>query len=397
MLLSGMLKQLIRKGTLHVIDSSGKKHTFAGSEPGPEATIRFHNPSIELKFVFNASMALGEGYMNKSWTVEQGDLYTFLDLIGRNISTSGRPKSYALFQALQFPFRVLQQFNPLKRSRKNVAHHYDLSGRLYDLFLDPDRNYSCALYKDPCDDLETAQLNKQRLIADKLCLKPGQRVLEIGSGWGGMALFLAREYKVSVTGLTLSKEQHELSTNRAKQAGVSDRVEFLLKDYREETGTYDRIVSIGMFEHVGINHYDTFFQSLSERLKPDGVALLHTIGRMEGPTVTDPWIRKYIFPGGYLPALSEVSKSIEKTDLWLNDIEILRYHYAYTLRDWRHRFMSHVNEAADIYDRRFCRMWEYYLAISEISFRHLRNIVFQFQISNTPDSTPITRDYLIHQ
>lgn len=394
MLLSGMLKKFVQVGTLHIIDVNGAMHTFRGPQTGPEVTVRFHNRTIEWRFLTDASMALGEGYMDQSWTMEHGEMIEFLTLIGRNIEVAGKPAGYALPQIMRYPLRKLQQYNPLKRARQNVAHHYDLSDALYDLFLDRDRHYSCAYYRHGNDSLDIAQENKKRLIARKLRLQPGHKVLEVGCGWGGMALFLAREFDVTVTGLTLSKEQYDLACARAEEAGLSDRVRFFLRDYREQDGQFDRIVSIGMFEHVGVTHYGTFFRTLSNRLKSDGLAVLHTIGRMEKPSVTDPWIRKYIFPGAYPPALSEVASAVEQTNMWFTDIEVLRLHYARTLHDWRLRFMANVDKASSLYDEKFCRMWEYYLAISEISFRHLRNLVFQFQISHRPDAAPVTRDYL---
>ncbi len=292
-------------------------------------------------------------------------------------------------------FRRVHQFNPIPRARRNAAHHYDLSDQLYELFLDRDRQYSCAYFDDCGDDLDTAQLNKKRHIAAKLLIRPGQTVLDIGSGWGGLALYLAAECGADVTGLTLSVEQLKTAARRAAAAGLSDRVRFYLRDYREEDGRYDRIVSVGMFEHVGVNHYEAFFTRVKSLLAPDGVALLHSIGRIDGPGATHPWIRKYIFPGGYIPALSEVVVAVERLKLWVTDIEILRLHYAETLRCWRRRFEHNRERLRAIYDERFCRMWEMYLAGSEIAFRHGGCMVFQMQLAKTVDSVPITRDYMI--
>jgi cyclopropane-fatty-acyl-phospholipid synthase len=292
-------------------------------------------------------------------------------------------------------FRRIHQYNPLPRARQNVAHHYDLSDQLYELFLDRDRQYSCGYFRDDSEDLDTAQLDKKRHIAAKLLVRPGQRVLDIGSGWGGLALYLAGECGAQVTGLTLSVEQQKLATRRAAAAGLSDRVKFHLRDYREEAGHYDRIVSVGMFEHVGLNHYRAFFAKLKSLLAPDGVALLHSIGRKDGPGTTSPWMRKYIFPGGYVPALSEVLPMVEELRLWVTDIEILRLHYAETLRAWRRRFERNRDRVKALYDERFCRMWEMYIVGSEIAFRRQDHMVFQMQLAKTVDAVPLTRDYML--
>jgi cyclopropane-fatty-acyl-phospholipid synthase len=265
---------------------------------------------------------------------------------------------------------------------------------LYGLFLDSDRQYSCAYFRTGAEDLDTAQLDKKRHIAAKLLLKPGMKVLDIGSGWGGLALYLAREHGAEVTGLTLSSEQLAYAEARAAREGLAGRVRFVLRDYRDETETYDRVVSVGMFEHVGVNHFRRFFAQVRDRLTPDGIALLHTIGRSQGPGRTDPWIRKYIFPGGYIPALSEVSRAIERERLETTDIEVLRLHYAETLRHWRRRFLANCARIEAIYDERFCRMWEFYLAVSEVSFRYLDSVVFQIQMAKRRDAVPLVRDYL---
>jgi cyclopropane-fatty-acyl-phospholipid synthase len=291
-------------------------------------------------------------------------------------------------------FRRWQQYNPIPRAHRNVAHHYDLSGTLYDLFLDADRQYSCAYFPTPGIPIEAAQANKKRHIASKLLLKPGQKVLDIGSGWGGLALYLARECDVEVTGLTLSSEQLKVAQHRAAAAGLAERVRFELCDYRVHQGSYDRIVSVGMFEHVGVPHYRDFFATVKRLLTPDGVALLHSIGRMDGPYVTNPWMRKYIFPGGYSPALSEVVPVVEQAKVWITDIEILRLHYAETLKAWRQRFNANRERIRALYDERFCRMWEFYLAASEVAFRQQGHIVFQMQLSKSIDAVPLTRDYM---
>jgi cyclopropane-fatty-acyl-phospholipid synthase len=301
-------------------------------------------------------------------------------------------------QRLRDSFRRLMAFietyNPVERARKNVAHHYDLSGTLYDLFLDADRQYSCAYFRTDNDSLEVAQHNKKAHIAAKLHLKPGQKVLDIGSGWGGMGLYLAQTANVDVTGVTLSVEQQKLSEERARAAGMANKVSFHLRDYREEPGKYDRIVSVGMFEHVGVAHYREFFARVRDLLHDDGVMLLHSIGRMGPPYGPNPWMKKYIFPGGYTPSLSEVLAAVERAGLWVTDVEILRLHYAKTLRQWRRRFAANRDKAKALYDERFCRMWEFYLAGSEVAFRHMGQMVFQMQIAKRVDAVPLTRDYM---
>ncbi len=393
MLLSYLLRHLISRGTLRLIDSRGGTQTFAGA-PGPTVTVRLHHAAVERQLFLNPRLKLGEAFMDGRLTVEDGSIYDFLDLIGLNMSLAPSHFLTPLYNGFGTAFRVFQQYNPLRRSRENVAHHYDLSGTLYDLFLDGDRQYSCAYFTAPDQSLEMAQANKKRHLAAKLLLKPGQTVLDIGSGWGGLAIYLARECGVSVTGLTLSTEQLKVAESRAAAAGLSDRVKFRLLDYREATGTFDRIVSVGMFEHVGVVHYPTFFRKVKALLAEDGVALLHSIGRADGPGTTNPWIRKYIFPGGYSPAISEVVPVVERTGLWITDIEILRLHYAETLRAWRTRFLANRDRIKALYDERFCRMWEFYLAGSEIAFRYQGHLNFQMQMAKAVDVVPFTRDYI---
>ncbi|GGF25088.1 cyclopropane-fatty-acyl-phospholipid synthase [Aliidongia dinghuensis] len=394
MLLAHLLRHLIRRGRLTVIDSSGRTHIF-GELPGPVSTIRLHTKTLERRLFFNPRLAVGEAYMDGSMTLVEGDIYDFLSLLMGNISTA--PRSVALsplYNGVDRWARWMQQHNPVGRAQQNVAHHYDLSSTLYDLFLDADRQYSCAYFERTTDDLETAQANKKRHIASKLLLKPGQKLLDIGSGWGGLGLYLAQAAGVDVTGLTLSTEQHKMSNDRAATAGLSDRVRFEMRDYRLDQGRYDRIVSVGMFEHVGVNHYGEYFDKIHDLLTDDGVALIHAIGRQDGPGTTNPWIRKYIFPGGYCPALSEVLPAIERARLQLMDIEILRLHYAETLRHWRQRFLTHWEKVKALYDERFCRMWEFYLAASEAGFRVQDLMVFQIQLAKRVDAVPMTRDYM---
>lgn len=396
-LLARLLRNLTRIGRLTAIDAAGRSHVFAG-QPGPEATIRFHDATAEWLLFVNPRLYLGELYMDGRITVEKGELYDFLDWAGQNLQRIEQERRY--FRATPPWFakvvRHIQQYNPIVRARRNVAHHYDLSDTLYDLFLDSDRQYSCAYFTSDNDTLEAAQDNKKRHIAAKLLLKPGVRVLDIGSGWGGLGIYLAKVGAGEVVGVTLSEEQHKVSNERAAKEGLAARAQFFLRDYRQQEGRFDRVVSIGMFEHVGVVHYDQFFAKLHDLLTDDGVALLHSIGRSDGPGVTNPWLRKYVFPGAYAPALSEVLPAVERAGLWVTDIEILRLHYADTLREWRLRFARRRDRIKALYDERFCRMWEFYLAGCEMAFRYEAQMVFQMQLAKRVDTVPLTRDY-IHQ
>jgi cyclopropane-fatty-acyl-phospholipid synthase len=392
--LDPVLKRLVRNGTLGVIDWRGKT-TLYGDGTGNRVVIRLKNRATALRLIFNPQLAVGEAYMDGTLTIEEGTLFDFLDVCMKNIGL--KPISYPLSgftERVRTWLRRIDQFNPASRSQANVAHHYDLSDTLYDLFLDSDRQYSCAYVMSESDTIEDAQAQKKRHIAAKLLMRPDHRVLDIGSGWGGLGLYLGDISGADVTGLTLSKEQHAVSNERAKKAGVSDRVRFKLLDYRAEPATYDRIVSVGMFEHVGVNHFDEYFQKIADALKEDGVALIHAIGRADGPGHTNPWIAKYIFPGGYCPALSEVIPAIEKAGLLITDIEILRLHYAETLRMWRERFETNRAKIRELYDDRFCRMWEFYLIVCELAFRHQGQMVFQIQLAKRTETVPITRDYI---
>ncbi|MBE0533555.1 MAG: class I SAM-dependent methyltransferase [Rhodospirillales bacterium] len=393
MLLDWLLTRLVRVGTLTLVDADGRTRVYRG-EPGPEVRIRLHEKALHWRLPLSLQLTTGEAYMDGTLTVEDGSIYDLLTLAAINLPSLETHPFFALDNWLQRAMRHLHQFNILPRARANVAHHYDLSGALYDLFLDRDRQYSCAYFARPDDDLETAQANKKDHIAAKLLLRDGQKVLDIGCGWGGLALTLARRTKVEVTGLTLSTEQFQLAAQRAEENRLTKRVHFHLRDYRHQQGRFERIVSVGMFEHVGVGFYRTFFDKIRNLLTDDGIALIHTIGRADGPGATSPWIRKYIFPGGYIPALSEVTAAIERSRLFITDVEVLRLHYAETLRHWRERFVTNWDEAKSIYDERFCRMWEYYLAASEVAFRHLGLVVFQVQLARQQDAVPLTRTYL---
>jgi cyclopropane-fatty-acyl-phospholipid synthase len=394
MLLSRLLERLVRTGTLRVIDSRGRTRTF-GDGQEPRAAIRLHDPSLDWRIPLNPSLAVGEAFMDGRLTMEDGTLRDFLELVSRHYDEVMQGGLGGLVKRIGLFGRALQQFNPARRARRNVAHHYDLTGRLYELFLDADRQYSCAYFRNESDTLEQAQTAKKDHIGAKLLLdRPGLKVLDIGSGWGGMALHLASRNAADVKGITLSTEQAKVAAERAQTQGLERRVRFALQDYRNETGQYDRIVSVGMFEHVGVPHYRAFFKKVRDCLTGDGIALLHTIGRLDGPGVTDPWIRKYIFPGGYVPALSEVLPVIERVGLVVTDIEVLRMHYAHTLRHWHDRFLANRDEIKAITDERFCRMWEFYLIGSEMAFRHFNQAVFQIQLAKRGIAVPITRDYL---
>jgi cyclopropane-fatty-acyl-phospholipid synthase len=397
MLLAKVLTGVIGEGQMTIIDAKGKAHLVKGSRPGPAVTIRIHKWWTGVRLAVRPRLALGEAYMDGTLTVEDGNIYDLLDLIGRNVAALDSTLLLRLSYGLQRTLRFIEQYNPIGRAQSNVAHHYDLNDQLYDIFLDRDRQYSCAYFKTGKETLEQAQDAKKRHIAAKLALQPGQKVLDIGSGWGGMGLFLARQFGVDVTGVTLSKEQLAVSSRRALEDGLADRVRFKLLDYRQEQNSYDRIVSVGMFEHVGAAHFAEYFSKVKGLLKDDGVMLLHAIGRMERPGGTNTWLRKYIFPGGYSPALSEVLAAIEKAGLWVTDVEVLRLHYAETLRIWRQRFMADLEKVKRIagYDDRFCRMWEFYLAGCEISFRYMNQMVFQIQITRRQDALPLTRDYMV--
>ncbi|MEX6723691.1 class I SAM-dependent methyltransferase [Parapedomonas caeni] len=392
--LGSLLRRVIRAGTLTVIDAGGARHVF-GDGMAPRCAIRLADRRLEWSIAFNPTLAAGEAYMDGRLVMEEGHILDLLDLFTGNLKW--HPDN-ALRKTLDRRPRWLmpfQQWNDQRRARANVAHHYDLSGRLYDLFLDKDRQYSCAYFRSPEASLEQAQFDKKAHIAAKLLLdRPGLEVLEIGSGWGGLALYLNAACGARMTGVTLSTEQLGVSRGRAEAAGVAEDVRFELRDYRAVEGKFDRIVSVGMFEHVGKPFYQTYFDTACRLLKDDGVMLLHTIGRADGPGVTDPWTRKYIFPGGYTPALSELMPAIERAGLYVTDVEVLRLHYMHTLQHWYDRTISARAEIVALYDERFWRMWLFYLAGALCAFRHQGHVVFQIQLARTVDAVPLTRDYM---
>jgi len=398
-LLQFLLKTFIRRGTFRVTTSRGTVLTF-GDGTGQPVWVRFTSRAAEWAILLDPELKFGETYMNGTFVVEQGSI---ADVLAIMLGQKSEVPHWARPQGiLRYLKRRLQQFNPRRRARHNVAHHYDLDGRLYSLFLDADRQYSCGYFDNPEVSLDDAQLAKKRHLAAKLLLRRDHgekdlRVLDIGCGWGGLGLYLAEVAGADVTGVTLSNEQHAIANERAAEKGLTERARFNLQDYRDLDGSFDRIVSVGMFEHVGVNHYDTFFRKSAQLLADDGVMVLHSIGRSEGPNVTSPWIAKYIFPGGYIPSLSEVLPHIEKAGLLLTDMEIQRLHYAETLKAWRERFLAHREEVERIYDKRFVRMWEFYLAASEMSFREQNLMVFQVQLTKRQDVVPMTRDYIARE
>ena len=395
-LLRAALERFIRAGNLRVTTAGGSTFTL-GDGTGTPVAIRFTTRAAERGVLIDPEVKFGEAYMDGTVVVEQGSIAEVLAVV-LDQCVGGKPPFWARTQWLiRYLHRRLQQFNPPPRARRNVAHHYDLDGQLYALFLDADRQYSCAYFETPDQSLDDAQLAKKRHLAAKLLIAPGQRVLDIGSGWGGLALYLAETAGGRVTGITLSQEQLALARVRAAERGLSGTAEFRLQDYRDVPDKFDRIVSVGMFEHVGVGFYEAFFRKCAALMEEDGVMVLHSIGRSEGPNVTNPWIAKYIFPGGYIPALSEVLPAIERAGLLTTDIEILRLHYAETLKAWRERFLAHREAVERLYDARFVRMWEFYLAASEMAFREQDMMVFQVQLTKRQGVVPITRDYIARE
>ncbi|WP_028033438.1 cyclopropane-fatty-acyl-phospholipid synthase family protein [Chelativorans sp. J32] len=394
-LLQKFVSRLIQTGSLTITDADGRMHRF-GDGSGEPVHIVIRSHGAERAIALDPMLAVPEAYMDGEVDFIEGDILALLKVAYENFDRGG-PQALAMKvgEGVRYLFRRLHQYNPAGRSKRNVQRHYDLSGEMYKLFLDEDMQYSCAYYPDPSIPLEEAQRLKKRHIMAKLALKPGQKVLDIGSGWGGLGLDIARSFDANVLGITLSEEQHAVAQRRARESGLAEKARFEIVDYRALTGPFDRIVSVGMFEHVGVNHYRTFFNKCAQLLADDGVMLLHTIGRTSGPSVTNAFIRKYIFPGGYIPALSEVVPAIEKAGLIITDIEILRLHYAETLKAWRERFMANRARAVEIYDERFARMWEFYLAGSEASFRWQDMVNFQIQITKRRDALPVTRDYML--
>ncbi len=394
-LLFFLLNRYIRRGSFAVTTAGGSTFTL-GDGTGLPVAVRFTTATAELGVLLDPELKLGEAYMDGTLVVERGSIADVLAVLLRQDRVEA-PNWALPTRLLRYLFRRLQQFNFRSRARQNVAHHYDLDGRLYSLFLDGDQQYSCAYFDSPDLSLDDAQLAKKRHLAAKLRVQPGATVLDIGCGWGGLALYLAEIARARVTGITLSQEQFQRAQNRALERGRAQDTAFRLTDYRDVDGRFDRIVSVGMFEHVGVGFYDTFFGKCAKLLADEGIMLLHSIGRSGPPGITNPWIAKYIFPGGYIPALSEVLPAIERAKLIVTDVEVLQLHYAETLKAWRERFLAHRDEVVRLYDQRFVRMWEFYLACSEMAFREGDMVVFQIQVAKQKGLTPATRDYIARE
>lgn len=393
--LPAVLQRVVRRGNLTLVDSLGHMHHF-GDGSGHPVRARVTDTATERAIAFEPDVAGPEAYMDGGLIIDEGSFYDLVALITRNAAEAPLPNWQGPVASLHRWLRRLRQFNPVGRARRNARHHYDIDPRLFDLFLDADGQYSCAYFTGDVG-LDEAQRAKKRHIAAKLALRPGLSLLDIGCGWGGLALELAREHGLSVKGITLSREQLARARERARREGLRGRAQFELRDFRRLDGTFDRIVSVGMFEHVGVGHYRSYFTTLARLLAPDGVALVHTIGRAGQPAATNRFIARHIFPGGSLPALSEITRAVEGTGLMITDVEVLRLHYALTLRAWRTRFLARRAEAVAIAGERFVRMWEAYLAGSEAAFRFEDLVVFQLQLAKRIDALPITRDYMIEE
>ena len=392
-LLQHFFNRIVRRGTLTIETARGASFSV-GDGTGEPLAIRFADRAGERGLITNPSLAFGELFMDGRVVVTRGSIYDVLSLIAGNLAWEEPPGLAKALTTMRSTLKRVGGRNTAKRARRNVAHHYDLDSRLYNLFLDADRQYSCAYFEHEGQSLDEAQLAKKRHIAAKLLIEPGHSILDIGSGWGGLALYLAKQCDATVVGVTLSSEQLAVARRRAQDEGLAARVDFRFQDFRHVSQRFDRIVSVGMFEHVGVADYGNFFRKARSMLAEDGVMLLHSIGRMDGPGATNPWMQKYIFPGGYAPALSEVLPAIERAGLIVTDVEILRLHYAQTLRSWRERFLARREAALSLYDERFCRMWEFYLAACESAFRHSGLMVFQIQITTRHDVVPLIRDYI---
>jgi len=387
-MLQALLDRTFQTRAIRVRLPDGRELTAGPGEP--ELTAVLTDMKAAVAIAANPDLALGEAFMNGTFRIEGGSVYDFLQLTASQMALRPRSPKLNWMQRIR---RGAEQANDRLHARSNVHHHYDLTVDFYRLFLDEDLQYSCAFFETPDASLEQAQVAKKRRLIDKLLLKPGHNALDIGAGWGGLGLSMV-ERGARMTGVTLSTEQHRTANERAAALGVADRADFRLQDYRDLDQTFDRIISVGMFEHVGAPNYQEYFDTVARLLDDDGVAVIHSIGRNSPPNRTQPWIRKYIFPGGYIPALSEVLPAIERAGLWVTDMEVLRLHYAETLRHWRERFMARRGEALAMYDERFCRMWEFYLACSEVAFRELGHMVFQLQLTKKQTAVPLSRDYL---
>ena len=395
-MLFSVLKKISLKGKLDIIDHKGNLFSFGNQDnENGYVKIKLTNSSIQRKIFYNPSLYIGEGYMDKEIIIESGTIEDFIKIITKSYDDFVTNNSFFKFyENISGLFKSFQQLNAILKSKKNVAHHYDLSDELYKLFLDKDMQYSCGYFYNENINLDQGQIDKKNHIIKKLHLKNNMRVLDIGCGWGGLSIQIAKDTGAFVKGITLSENQLQTARKRAQEEGLSDRVEFALQDYRNEKGSFDRIVSVGMFEHVGLNYYSVFFSKIKELLKDSGVCLLHTIGQRGKPTATSPWIRKYIFPGGYIPSMSEILKNCEKHEVNITDIEVLRLHYARTLTHWYKNVQKNREKIINMFDERFYRMWEFYLLISKYSFINMGNVVFQIQIAKNINNLPLTRHYI---
>ena len=392
--LTRFLENLIKEDGFVLIDANAKEYIIGKPKKINPIKIRLLDKSLHYKLLFLPDLYFGEAYADGSLVIENGTLTEFLDIAMKNIGRSEINSFSKIIKKIKGTYRYFTNFNLAYKSKKNVAHHYDISEKLYDLFLDKNRQYSCAYFKKDTDSLETAQNNKIDHIIKKLNLKPNQKVLDIGSGWGTLAIEIAKKSQCEVLGITLSENQLEYSNKKVKELNLENQVSYKLMDYRELEEKFDKIVSVGMFEHVGRKFYNTYFKKVSNLLKKDGIALIHTIGSIDSPRDPHPWISKYIFPGGYTPSLSEIVPSIEKSGLIISDVEVLRMHYSHTLRNWKERFLGKKEEVLAMFDEKFFRMWEFYLTGCEMAFKWGDQVVFQFQLSKELTSVPNTRDYI---
>ena len=394
MQLAKFLNKLFKEDGFILIDANSIKYIIGNPKKEKPITLRLLDKKLHYKLLFNPDLYFGEAYTDGTAKIENGSLTDFLEIALKNIGRNQTNILSQILNKLRGTYRYLTNFNVTKKSKKNVAHHYDISDDLYDLFLDPKRQYSCAYFKNENDSLEVAQNNKIDYIIKKLNLKPNQKVLDIGCGWGSLAIEIAKKSQCEVTGITLSENQYKYSINKAKELNVENQVQFKLIDYRQLNEKFDRIVSVGMFEHVGRKYYKTFFNQINKLLNDTGIALIHTIGSVNQPRDPQPWITNYIFPGGYTPSMSEITVPIEKSGLIISDIEVLRMHYSHTLRNWKQRFLNNKSKVLTMFDENFFRMWEFYLTSCEMVFKWSDQVVFQFQLSKDLTSLPTTRDYI---
>ncbi len=392
--LLGYLKNLFKEDGFILVDANSIEHVIGKPKKEIPIRIRLLDKSLHYKLLLLPDLYFGEAYTDGSLVIENGSITEVLDIALKNIGRNEINTYSKIIKKIKGTYRYITNFNLISKSKKNVAHHYDISEKLYDLFLDSNRVYSCAYFKNENDSLETAQNNKIDHIIKKLNLKPNQRVLDIGSGWGSLAIEIAKKTQCEVMGITLSENQLKHSIQKTKEMNLENQVRFKLMDYRELNEKFDRIVSVGMFEHVGRKFYKNYFRTVNKLLKEDGVALIHTIGSVVSPRDPHPWITKYIFPGGYTPSLSEIAGPIEKSGLIISDMEVLRMHYSHTLRHWKERFIGKKEEVLAMFDEKFFRMWEFYLASCEMTFKWGDQVVFQLQLSKKFDSVPNRRDYI---